>query len=70
MTIPAGTLNAIPGSDHHKEEANYYDPYEFDGFCFAKLRESLGEDDTLTSRFQTVSASGKQVAFGLGRHAW
>jgi cytochrome P450 len=70
VTIPAGTLITIPGSGPHKEEANYHDPYEFDGFRFAKLRESLGEEDTSTSRFQTVSVSGKQLAFGLGRHAW
>jgi cytochrome P450 len=70
VTIPTGTLITIPGSGPHKEEAIYHDPYEFDGFRFVKLRESLGEGDTLTSRFQSASASGKQLAFGLGRHAW
>ena len=68
MTIPAGTLAAIPASATHRDEMTYPNPDEFDGFRFAKLREDGGE--TVTSRYQAVSTSTEHVAFGLGRHTW
>jgi hypothetical protein len=68
VTIPAGTLIAAPGSAVYTDEANYHDPDTFDGFRFAKLRESEG--DKTTSRHQTVSTSSEHLAFGLGRHTW
>ena len=68
MTIPAGTLVAIPASATHRDEISYPNPDEFDGFRFAKLREAEG--DTTTSRYQAVSASNEHVPFGLGRHTW
>ncbi len=68
MTIPVGTLVAIPSSSTHRDEITYPNPNEFDGFRFAKLRESEG--DTTTSRCQAVSTSNEHVAFGVGRHAW
>jgi len=68
MTIPAGTLVSIPASATHRDETSYPNPDEFDGFRFAKLREDEG--DTMTSRYQTVSTSSENVAFGLGRHTW
>ena len=68
MSIPAGTLVAIPASATHRDEISYPNPDEFDGFRFAKLREDEG--DTMTSKNQTVSTSTENVAFGLGRHTW
>ncbi len=68
MTIPAGTLVSIPSSATHRDEMTYPNPDEFDGFRFAKLREDEGE--TVTSRYQAVSASSEHVTFGLGRHTW
>ncbi|KAF8467567.1 cytochrome P450 [Russula ochroleuca] len=67
VTIPAGTLVSIPASAIHTDERIYSNPDEFDGFRFAKLRES--EEDTMTSRHQAVSTSNEHLAFGLGRHA-
>ncbi|KAF8477701.1 cytochrome P450 [Russula ochroleuca] len=66
VTVPAGTLVSIPASTTHTDERIYPNPDEFDGFRFAKLRESEG--DTLTSRHQTVSTSTEHLAFGIGRH--
>jgi len=44
-------------------------PDVFDGFRFAKLRES--EAETMTSRYQTpVSPSNEHFPLGLTRHAW
>jgi cytochrome P450 len=68
VTIPAGTLVSIPASDTHRDERIYSNAVEFDGFRFAKLRESVG--DTMTSRYQSVSTSSEHLAFGLGRHVW
>ena len=68
MTIPAGTLVSIPASAIHRDEISYLNPDDFDGFRFAKLRESEG--DTVTSRYQAISTSSENVPFGLGRHAW
>ncbi|KAF8467570.1 cytochrome P450 [Russula ochroleuca] len=67
VTVPAGTLVSIPASTTHTDERIYPNPDEFDGFRFAKLRES-GEEDTMTSRYQTVSTSSEHLAFGIGRH--
>jgi cytochrome P450 len=68
VTIPAGHLVAIPASAAHTDERTFPNPDEFDGFRFAKLRESEG--DTMTGRHQTVSVSSEHLAFGLGRHTW
>ena len=68
VTVPAGTLVSIPASATHRDERIYPNPDEFDGFRFAKLRESEG--NRMASGYQTVSSSSKQLAFGLGRHAW
>ncbi|KAI0292784.1 cytochrome P450 [Russula brevipes] len=66
MTIPAGTLVAIPASAAHTDERTFPNPNEFDGFRFSKLCE--GEGDTVTGRYQAISTSGEQLSFGLGRH--
>ena len=68
VTVPAGTLIAIPTNATHKDERIYSNPDEFDGFRFARLRGS--EEDTATSRYQTVSTSSEILSFGLGRHTW
>jgi cytochrome P450 len=68
MTIPAGTLVAIPSSATHRDEITYSNPDEFDGFRFAKLREDEG--DTMTGRYQAVSTSSENLAFGYGRRSW
>jgi cytochrome P450 len=68
MTIPAGTVVAVPASAAQRDERVYSNPDEFDGFRFAKLRESEG--DTTTSRHQAVSTSNEHLPFGLGRHTW
>ena len=68
MTIPAGTLVAVPASATQRDETIYTNPDEFDGFRFAKLRESEGE--VTTSKYQAVSTSSEHLPFGLGRHTW
>jgi cytochrome P450 len=68
VTVPAGTLVSIPAIAVHTDETNYPNAEEFDGFRFAKLRES--KDDKVTSRHQTVSTSSENLAFGLGKHTW
>jgi hypothetical protein len=65
VTVPAGTLVAIPASATHTDERIYPNPDEFDGFRFAKLRESEG-DTTMTSKYQSVSPSSEHLPFGLG----
>jgi hypothetical protein len=67
VTVPAGTLIAIPACATHTDERIYPNPDGFDGFRFSKLRESE-RDTTMTSRHQAVSASSEHLAFGLGRH--
>jgi cytochrome P450 len=67
VTVPAGTLVSIPASAAHRDERIFPNPDKFDGFRFAKLRESEGDT---TSRYQAVSASNEHLPFGLGRHAW
>ncbi|KAI9511490.1 cytochrome P450 [Russula earlei] len=66
MTIPAGTLVSVPFWAAHRDERIYPNPDTFDGFRFAKLRESEGS--TMTTKYQVVSTSTEQLAFGLGKH--
>jgi cytochrome P450 len=68
MTIPAGALVAVPASAAHRDERTFPNPDEFDGFRFAKLRESEGSDTT--SRYQVISTSTEQLSFALGKHTW
>ncbi|KAH9992086.1 cytochrome P450 [Russula vinacea] len=66
VTVPAGTIVTLPASAIHTDERIYPNPDKFDGFRFAKLRES--ERDTVAGRHQTVSTSSEHLAFGIGRH--
>ena len=68
MTIPAGTLVALPLRAIHTDGEIYTNPQEFDGFRFSKLREQEG--DSVVAKHQTVSTSAEHLAFGLGRHSW
>jgi cytochrome P450 len=68
VTVPAGTLIAIPTNATHRDERIYPNPEEFDGFRFARLHGS--KEDTETSRYQSVSTSSENLSFGLGRHTW
>ena len=67
VTIPAGTLIAVPSGAIHKDGEIYPNPEEFDGFRFVKLRE-LNEDNM--ARHQAFSTSTDHLSFGYGRHAW
>ena len=68
VTVPAGTLVSIPASAVHRDERIYSNPDEFDGFRFAKLRESEG--DSAISRHQAVASSIDHLAFAVGKHTW
>ena len=68
VTVPAGTIVSVPASATHTDESIYANAEEFDGFRFARLRES--GDDKETSRHQSVSTSSEHLAFGLGKHTW
>jgi len=43
VTVPAGTLMSIPSNAAHRDERRFTNPDVFDGFRFAKLRESEGD---------------------------
>jgi cytochrome P450 len=68
VTVPTGTLIAIPINATHRDERIYSNPDEFDGFRFSRLRGS--KEDTVTSRYQSASPSSEHLSFGLGRHTW
>ena len=68
VTIPAGTLIAVPTTASHTDEGIYENANEFDGFRFAKLRESEG--NAVRGGHQVISTSVGNLPFGLGRHAW
>jgi cytochrome P450 len=68
VTIPAGTIVALPLLAIHTDEEIYPNPHEFDGFRSSKLREKEG--DATATRHQTVAASAEHLTFGLGRHTW
>ena len=65
VTVPAGTIIAVPTAAIHTDGDIYPNPEEFDGFRFAKLREHDG-----VSGLQSTSTSAEYLIFGYGRHAW
>jgi len=66
VTVPAGTLIAVSGTDIHADGEIYTNPEEFDGFRFARLRE---QDGDAVVKHQALSTSGDHLTFGFGRHA-
>ena len=67
VTVPAGTVIAAPSDSIHRDGEIYPNPDEFDGFRFAKLRES---DGVAVPGYQATSTSVEYLPFGHGRHAW
>ena len=68
VTIPEGTIVAVPASAVHTDENIYSNPEQFDGFRFSKARD-MGGYITVTSH-SAVSGSPEYLPFGLGRHSW
>ncbi|KAH9176040.1 cytochrome P450 [Lactarius sanguifluus] len=66
VTVPAGTLVAVPSGAVHMDGEIYPNPEEFDGFRFAKLRE---RDGVAVAGHQATSTSAEYLTFGHGRHA-
>ncbi|KAI0000311.1 cytochrome P450 [Russula vinacea] len=67
VTIPAGTIVAVPASATNTDERIYPNADKFDGFRFSKLRDS--ERVNMASRHQAVSTSSEHLFFGYGRHS-
>jgi len=57
VTIPAGTLLALPVHSVHMDEEIYPKAHELDGFRFLKLREKEG-DEVVAARHQLVTTMG------------
>jgi cytochrome P450 len=68
VTIPAGTIIAAPSSAIHMDKEIYSDPQHFDGFRSLKL--SVLDGDVAETKYQAVTTSPRNLAFGFGRHAW
>jgi len=68
ITIPAGTVVLAAINGIHTDSEIYPNPEVFDGFRFAKLRESNGGG--MASRHQAGTTSAIHLPFGHGRHAW
>jgi cytochrome P450 len=68
VTIPAGTVVALPVHAIHTDKEIHPNAEEFDGFRFEKLRHKV--DNNTMTRHQPIATSGELLTFGLGRHAW
>ncbi|KAF5315411.1 hypothetical protein D9619_007341 [Psilocybe cf. subviscida] len=65
VTVPSGTQLAFATRATHEDELNFKDPYKFQGFRFAEMRE----EDTEKAKHQMTSLSPEYILFGTGRHA-
>ncbi|KAG9308977.1 cytochrome P450 [Chiua virens] len=63
--VPKGTTVATANWCIHRDEAFYENPFAFEPFRFADLREEDGE----SVRHQFVSVAPEYLPLGLGRHA-
>ncbi len=61
VTIPAGTILALPVHSVHMEEEIHPKAHEFDGSRFLKLHEKEGDE---------IIVAPVLLGFGLGRHTW
>ena len=68
MTIPAGTLVALPQGAIHTDGDIYANSDQFDGFRFSKVRDMEGK--AAGAGCPATATSPEHLAFGLGRHAW
>ena len=68
VTIPPGTLVAVPSSAIHMDEEKYSNPERFDGFRFSKFSDM--DSEVLRTGRSAVSTSSDHLTFGFGRHAW
>lgn len=64
--ITKGSFVSASNTVAHFDEKAYEDPYKFNPFRFATIREEEGQGTTN----QFVATNSKYIAFGHGRHAW
>ncbi|OTB02485.1 hypothetical protein M426DRAFT_195432 [Hypoxylon sp. CI-4A] len=64
--IPSHTMIGVPTHAITMDPTFYPDPDRFDGFRFAKIRES---DPAVEGKAQYVASNPSSMAFGYGRHA-
>jgi cytochrome P450 len=64
--IPKGAFVCVASHATHTEGDYYDDPFVFDPWRFARMREGEGE----ATKQMATTASVDYVPFGLGRHAW
>lgn len=71
LTLPKGTVVAIPNWDIHTDKDEYENPYQYDPFRFFRPLEdnSLAESVDARRRASGITASPEFLHFGLGRHA-
>ena len=66
MTVPAGTLLAVPVTAVHQDESIYANAGEFDGFRFYNLRNKYGDQP----KYHWVNTNSDYLIFGGGEHQW
>jgi cytochrome P450 len=66
VTIPKGTLVAVPVMGVHHDETLYENPHEFDGFRFSRMLEEGGA----SAKYYATNISEEYLVFGNGAHAW
>ena len=64
--IPKGSYVSTSKAATHSESGYYTNPYTFDPWRFASLRDKDGE----SVKHQMVNTSVEYLTFGLGKHAW
>ena len=65
--LPKGTIISINAMTNHYDDGHYANASSFDGFRFARKRESSAENE---AKHQMVATSSDFLAFGYGKHAW
>lgn len=64
--VPKGSYVSTSRMATHNDGGYYADPYTFDPWRFANLRDETGEG----VKHQMVNTSLEYLPFGLGKHAW
>ncbi|PGH15382.1 hypothetical protein AJ80_05566 [Polytolypa hystricis UAMH7299] len=70
LTLPVGTRIAFPSRAIMCDADNFENPYEFDGFRFARLAAaSKAASATGEQLFNSATVTKTNLAFGYGKHA-
>lgn len=61
-TLPVGTRIGFPCKAIQLDSRNFQDPFQFDGFRFARMNVEEGKDEDGATRYSASTATSTQLS--------